>query len=427
VDGGLTASAYKTALDRLFARTTQGSKYGLERIEMLLDRLGNPHRSFPSLHVAGTNGKGSVVASIEALLADRGARVGRYTSPHLVDFRERIVVAGEQISERDVIDFIDRWTDTGADIGATFFEITTALAFDHFAKSAVDVAVIETGLGGRLDATNVLLPKVAVVTSIGLDHTDLLGPTTTHVAQEKGGIFKAGSVAVIGERDEAIRGVLRSLASERGAGEIIDVPARYPVSNVVVSGSGTEFVLGERGRIRTALIGQHQAQNAAIAIAATEAFLGESIHPDEASQALGRVVLPGRFQRVGKFILDVAHNPDGARVLAETIRLAGIPRPRTALFSVLGDKDWRSMLEILGPEVDTFVLSVAPTAPSDRRWNLEDVVQLALELGLHAVAEPAFDMAVDRVIEVDGPVVITGSFHTVGDAMVRLQLTPGPG
>jgi dihydrofolate synthase/folylpolyglutamate synthase len=165
--------AYRDALDYLFARTGGGSTYGLGRTRALLAELGDPHRAVPLFHVAGTNGKGSTVAALAALLAAGGRRVASYTSPHLVDFRERIVVAGAPIPSADVAAFVGRWTPAVERIGATFFEATTAMAFDHFARAGADVAVIETGLGGRLDSTNVVLPLAAGVTSIGLDHTEL--------------------------------------------------------------------------------------------------------------------------------------------------------------------------------------------------------------------------------------------------------------
>jgi len=174
VDSGLTS--YKSELDRLFARTGSTANFGLERTRALLSLVGNPHERITCIHVAGTNGKGSVVATLETLLREKGdLRIGRYTSPHLVDFRERIAVDGEEISEEEVLLFLRRWEGDGERLGATFFEITTALALDHFAARNVDVAIIETGLGGRLDSTNVITPIVAGVTSIGIDHIEYLG------------------------------------------------------------------------------------------------------------------------------------------------------------------------------------------------------------------------------------------------------------
>src|SRR4051812_46163132 len=201
-------SRYQQALQYLFARTNGPFKFGLERTVALLRELGDPHRSFPSLHIAGTNGKGSSVATAEALLRAKGLAVGAYTSPHLVDFRERIVVDGQRISAEEVIEFVERWTPTVESLGATFFEATTALAFAHFARRGVDIAVIETGLGGRLDSTNVIDPIAAGVTTIDYDHTEYLGDTLEQIAGEKAGIYKQGRPAIVGEPDESLRQVL---------------------------------------------------------------------------------------------------------------------------------------------------------------------------------------------------------------------------
>src|SRR6185503_2286803 len=175
-------AAFRDALDFLFARTTGGFKFGLERTEALLERLGHPERRYPSLHIAGTNGKGSSVATMATLLAAKGLRVATYTSPHLVDFRERMVVGGEPIPAVDVVEFISRNLPVVEQLGASFFEATTAMAFDYFARARAGIALIEAGLGGRLDSTNMLTPLVAGVTSIGYDHTEYLGSTLDEIA-----------------------------------------------------------------------------------------------------------------------------------------------------------------------------------------------------------------------------------------------------
>jgi len=194
-----------------------GIRPGLGRIRALLRHLGSPQRAYPSIIIAGTNGKGSVVAMCDAMLRAKGLRVGRYTSPHLIDFRERVLVDGAPISEESVLRFLRRTMPIAEKIGATFFELTTALAFAHFDESNVDIAVVETGLGGRLDSTNVLEPVAATVTSIGLDHTDLLGTTREAIALEKAGIFKADAAAIIGEQGPSIAAILRKSAHAAGA------------------------------------------------------------------------------------------------------------------------------------------------------------------------------------------------------------------
>ncbi|HMG69970.1 MAG TPA: folylpolyglutamate synthase/dihydrofolate synthase family protein [Gemmatimonadaceae bacterium] len=440
-------TSYGEAIQALFARTTGSIKPGLERTEALLEKLGSPHRKISTIHIAGTNGKGSVVATCEALLGARGLVVGRYTSPHLVDFRERVTVNGKPMFEEEVLEFLERWIPTAEQMGATFFEVTTALAFDWLAKREVDLAVIETGLGGRLDSTNVLMPRVATVTSIGLDHTDLLGDTLEAIAKEKAGIFKSGVPAVIGEPAPAIRDLLAKCAQDAGARPVVVLDQDYAIGDVDVTASGTSFTLGQKAsvsgkssapssssglwgrkepqQITTPLIGAHQARNTATAIA-TLAAVGKEYLPPPAgiSKALTGVFLPGRFQRHGKFIFDVAHNPDGARTIAQTLRAVNPPAPRTALVAVLSDKDWRGIIRELTPAVDRFVFTNAPSAPAERKWDAAEALTFAKAQGFAAALEPDMDAALTLAQKDSETVLVTGSFHTVGDAMSRLQVSP---
>ena len=421
-------TSYSAAIDALFARTASGIKPGLERTEAILARLGSPHRQLSAIHVAGTNGKGSVVATAEALLRWKGLKVGRYTSPHLIDFRERITVNGTPITEEAVLRFLEEWIPIAEDIGATFFELTTALAFDWFVKQNVDIAVIETGLGGRLDSTNVLTPRVATVTSIGLDHTDLLGDTLESIAVEKAGIFKRGIPGVIGEESPTIRSLLRDCAEKAGAQPVIAIDDEYELSEVAISASGTEFIVREsRGRyhVTTPLIGAYQARNTMMAIA-TVAALGSDYLPPGASisTVLSNVFLPGRFQRRGKMIFDVAHNPAGARTIAETVRALNPAKPRTALVAVLADKDWRGIIRELAPVVDRFIFTNAPSAPAERKWDPANAQRYADSEGFNADLDPDLDVALARGEGQSATLIITGSFHTVGDAMSRLQVSP---
>lgn len=390
--------------------------------------MGDPHRQFRSFHVAGTNGKGSVVASAAALLRSRGLRVATYTSPHLVDFRERIVVDGAMIPEEDVVAFIDRWTPDAERLGATFFEVTTALAFDWFARQAVDVAVIETGLGGRLDATNVITPLAAAVTSIGLDHTDILGETIGQIAMEKSGIFKPGVPAVIGERKGSVARELGNLAAAMGAAHIVQVAKEYVASDVSVGpdGTGLTIMRGERFfDVRTPLIGEHQAWNTTTAIAMVRAAGSTySVPMDQCSEALRTVRLPGRIDRRGEFIFDVAHNPAGIASLIGALARIGVARPLAAVVGVLSDKDWRGMLDALAPVVDELILTIPPTAPSSRLWNPELAAAYASTLGVSASSVPDLADALAIARDRGSTVLVTGSFHTVGDAMSCLQLSP---
>ena len=419
---------YPSALEYLFARTTGVYKFGLERTQTLLAALGDPHLAFPVIHIAGTNGKGSAVATAEALLRGRGLRVARYTSPHLVDFRERIVVNGEPITADEVVAFIDGWTPTVERIGASFFEATTALAFDHFAKARIDVALVETGLGGRLDSTNVVRPVAAGVTSIGLDHTEYLGETLEAIAREKAGIFKPGVPAVIGEPDPEVRAWLARDAAAAGAWPIRIVVEESEATQLALSALGTEFTLhalGDERVVGTPLVGRHQADNFAFALTLLDAAGGRfRVSLAEAAESVRAVRLPGRFQRVGRWIFDVAHNADGARTVAASLASVEHETPVVAVLCVLGDKDWRAMLDALAPVVARFVLTNAPTAPPSRAWPLADVAAYAASRGYPAVVEPDFDAALRIGASTGATALVTGSFHTVGDAMARLQVSP---
>ena len=421
-------TGYEAALEFLFARTTGTFKFGLERTRALLGELGDPHVGYPILHIAGTNGKGSSVATADALLRARGLRVARYTSPHLVHFPERMAVNGVPIGEDAIVRFIDEWMPAVERVGASFFEATTALAFLHFARSDVDVALIETGLGGRLDSTNVVTPRAAGVTSIGFDHMEYLGPTLQAIAGEKAGIFKAGVPAVIGEPDPDVRGWLARDARAAGASVVRVAPEEMTVSELEVSANGTQFrlaALGDECVVRTPLIGRHQAANFAFTLALLDAA-GDPFRVTlrEAAQAATNIRLPGRFQRVGPWIFDVAHNADGASTLAASLRTVQHERPVVALLCVLGDKDWRAMMAALAPVVDLFLLTNAPTAPQSRAWSLDDALAHATSQGCRAEAIPDFAAALQHASGKGATVLVTGSFHTVGDAMARLQVSP---
>jgi dihydrofolate synthase/folylpolyglutamate synthase len=305
------------------------------------------------------------------------------------------------------------------------------MAFDLFAREGVDAAVIETGLGGRLDSTNIIRPLASGVTSIGIDHTEYLGETREEIAAEKAGIFKQGVPAVIGERDPGIRSLLARFATEHDAGPILDVTLDAAPDDVTVGADGTTFTVtidGERGAVRTGLAGAHQASNASLALLMLNAA-GASFSTSltEARAALPSVRLPGRFQRVGPYIFDVAHNPDGAAVFAATVKAVQPAAPRAVVLCVLADKDWRGVMTALSSVVDVFVLTDAPTAPASRAWDRGSAVAFAREQGWSAISEPDFDRALTQATELASTVLVTGSFHTVGDAMARLNVDPVDG
>lgn len=396
-----------------------------------LAELGDPHRALRVLHVAGTNGKGSVCAMLEAALRARGLRVGKYTSPHLVDFRERFVVDGKPLDDADIAAWLERWTPAVERHGATFFEATTAMGFQLFLDAGVDVAVIETGLGGRLDATNVVEPMVAGVTGIGIDHTEWLGTTRESIAPEKAGIYKSGVPAVVGEPDEDVRGLLAAEARRRGATPVRVVAEEGHAEDIRVSAAGTAFTWlrgADRLEVSTALAGRHQAQNALTALTMLDALPADLRRPAEDDlPALRQVRLPGRFSRHGSWIFDVAHNPDGSAVTALTLEGSAPSRPVVALVSILGDKDWRGMLSALSGVVDHFVLTDTPSAPASRAWQSAEVLDYAKSRGWSAEREVDFERALALAPQRGATVLVTGSFHTVGDAMARLQVSPTSG
>jgi dihydrofolate synthase/folylpolyglutamate synthase len=429
---GVRLNDSRAALDYLFARTTGGWRLGTERTLALLAEMGNPHRQLQYIHVGGTNGKGSVCATIEAVLRARGFTVGTYTSPHLVDFGERIRVNGTPLAAERIAAFVRQWSVAIERVGATFFEATTALAFDELARAAPDIVVLEVGLGGRLDATNVVDPLLSVVTNVGLDHTEYLGTTRDAIAYEKAGIFKAERAAVIGEPDARVRSLLADQARAARAAPTRLVQDEVVVDDIVVRADRTEFTLRtgvgsgpSPVRCRTALVGAHQAHNAATALVALTALPPPfTTSWRDAIPALRSVVLPGRFQRSGRFIFDVAHNREGASVLAATLRRVAPVGPVGAVLAVLRDKDWQGMMQELAPAVDEFVLTTAPSAPAPRAWDPRQAHQFATERGWKSVVVSDLDLALDQTARRCQTVLVTGSFHTVGDAMLRLHVSP---
>ena len=420
--------AYHHALDRLFARTGGAWRLGLERVAELLSVLGDPQNQYPVFHIAGTNGKGSTVATLDALLRGSGLRVGRYTSPHLVDFSERVVVNGVPMPREAITEWLETWEPELVRLGATFFEATTAMAFSHFAAAKVDVAVVEVGLGGRLDATNVVRPLVAAVTQIGLDHTEYLGDTLAAIAGEKAGIFKSGVAAIVGDTRAEIRDLLVARATAVGAAPILATGRDWTVNDVQVGAAGTRFMLhvGAHARLLvTPLIGEFQAHNTAVALAMLRAAGGQWADiGEDAETLLANVRLAGRFHRSGRWLFDVAHNPDGAATVAANLLAVGMPHPIVAVVSVLRDKDWRGILQAVARVADRVILTMAPTAPASRAWNLDEVSAWATDAGLPTVRVNDFDVALHEAEASGATILVTGSFHTVGDAMERLQVDP---
>ncbi len=405
--------SYADALEFLFPRTTT-IKFGLATTRALLASLGDPHQVIPTIHIGGTNGKGSVSTLVAGALREAGWRVGLYTSPHLVSFRERVRVDEVPISEEAVAMWTDRLRPLILEHKATFFEASTAIAFADFAARGAEIAVAEVGLGGRLDSTNVVRPLVSAVTKIARDHMKYLGNTLEKIACEKAGIAKPGAPFVIGERDPALVEVLRREARRAVARHDPAVRADIRVlpANYVWCGP-------------LALAGPHQQRNAAVAHGVLMALPAPYRPPAGAiDRGFGRARAAGRLDRRGKWLFDVAHNPDGIRALVAAIEAGSYPRPLHGLVSILGDKEWPEMLVQLDRVLDRGVLTVAPTA-AGRGWNtgwLQRWLRQRSRPPARAAWSlvPQFREALRAVQEGAGTVLVTGSFHTVGDVLSAL-------
>jgi dihydrofolate synthase/folylpolyglutamate synthase len=348
-----TVSGYEETLEWLYGlHAAKGMDFKLDRMVAALKVLGDPHRSFPAIHIAGTNGKGSVAATLHSILTRAGYRVGLYVSPHLIRFTERIRVGGEEIAPAAVVRLAAEVRAAAEDAGVepTFFEFVTLMAFVHFARSDVDIGVIEVGLGGRLDATNVLDPLATVITTIGRDHTQFLGDSIPSIAAEKAGTVKHGRPVIVGDVDAEAGRIIENIAAERAA-PVHRMGREYGWSWE----DGFRFEgMGQSWRqLRLALYGHHQRDNAATALA-TLAVVGERFPvPEEAIRdGLATVDWPGRLQILSgepKIILDGAHNVDGLLALCRELPLLAEGRAVQLLFAVMRDKEWKRMVDELAP------------------------------------------------------------------------------
>jgi dihydrofolate synthase/folylpolyglutamate synthase len=425
----------------LAARGYARMVFDLRRIEGLLELLGDPQRAYPSIHITGTNGKTSTARMIDTLLRAHGLRTGRYTSPHLKTVRERITIESEPISEQKFADGYDEVAplatllDDRAGETLTFFDLTTALAFAIFADAPVDVAVVEVGLGGVDDSTNVLHAGVTVLTPIGLDHQEWLGDTVTDIALAKVGIVHKGSTLICARQsDEAMRPILEHCAQvdatiAREGSEFGVLGRSLAVGGQVLTLQGLSGVYDE---IYLPLHGAHQAQNAAIALAAVEAFLGagaeKALDPQTVRAGFAAATSPGRLERVRTaptIVLDAAHNPHGMAATVAAIVDEFHFRRLIAVVSTLRDKDSAGMLELLEPVVDAVVITQntsSRAAPASELGNLATEIfgedRVRVRRAFADAIEAAVAMAEDGLdAELSGAgVLITGSVFTVADA-----------
>lgn len=422
--------SYSSVIEYLYRLQKHGIKLGLETMQTLLERVGNPHRALRVIHIGGTNGKGSTAAMVASVLQHSGRRVGLYTSPHLVDFRERIRVNGDMITENQVEGVIARLRAALQDnLEPTFFEMTTALAFLYFADSAVDVAVLEVGLGGRFDATNVMEhPLACAITTIGLDHQEYLGPTEEMIAYEKGGIIKPFVPVVIGRMGQEAEQVLRRIAQDRSAplwqlGRDFGIDGNRPER---LTYRGVTRVWGD---LTCGLAGRHQWDNAACALALLEAASRAGIDPDERAvrDGLRTVSWEGRLESIDEYpkvVLDGAHNPAAAYALAEYLQDFSIRHPTSRIILVWGmmrDKDRREFIAPLLPYVSEIVLTQATLARSATVQELRSTLHEWQGPVLEAVLPmDALTAARSRAMPHD-LICITGSLMLLGDIQAAVR------
>ena len=393
---------YQEALAWLYQTQRFGIKLGLENIQRLLSILQVPAKKQRIIHVAGTNGKGSVCAMIDAISRAEGYRTGLFTSPHLVTFRERIQVDGEMITEEKVAEGLTaiRQLIRAWDPHPTFFEITTALALVHFKERGCEVVALETGLGGRLDATNAVEPVVSVITPIGYDHQAWLGNSLEEIAGEKAGIIKARIPVVSAVQEPAAEKIIRARAADCGAPlQVID--ESFTTSPV-------------------ALAGAHQKQNASLAIAALQ-HGGIALRETAIAEGLANVSWPARFQRWDeRTIIDGAHNPAGARVLAKTWREQFGGERATIILAILSDKDHRGICEALAPISAYVVLTKISGQRATEPETLAEVFTTIAPTLQHSIATSiahALELARAR----PDPILLTGSHHFAGEALATLR------
>ena len=469
--------SYETAVAQMYAlghelAQTPSHKFDLAHMRVLLAALGHPENRFPTVLVAGTNGKGSTAATLASILQASGLKTGLYTSPHLIRINERIRLDGEAISDDDFAmlhDVVDRTAERLVGEGdlpwhPSFFEMLTAMGFEYFARSRPDMVVLEVGMGGRLDATNVVEPRLSVITDISLDHQKYLGETVSEIAREKAGIIRAGGVVVTLPQMPEANDVIGNTILDMGARAVNAVPYVPPVSPgsaSCLSGEGATGdrqnaairnrypleVMGTRIMVESPLVGRHQLRNLALAIAAAEELHNQDldkhgtvqITPETIAEGIRETQWPGRFQVLPaagdnpEYVLDVAHNPAGAWALRSTLSAAypdsgtgdsGTGREITMVFGVMRDKAMQEMAEILFPIAKHVIVT---QANNPRSASPDEIRQAAARVAAGIDIEDTEDVAsaLERARTVAGTgglVVVTGSIYIVGEAMRMLGL-----
>jgi dihydrofolate synthase / folylpolyglutamate synthase len=429
-------SALSTPLEYLFSLEHFGIKFGLENIRAILEGLGHPENAFRSVHIAGTNGKGSVTAMVDAALRAAGHRSARYTSPHLIDLTERFVIDGQPTSEDGLNRAIERVRTVIVDLQGrgllevhpTFFEVTTAAAFEMFRHASVEVAVCEVGLGGRLDATNVLSPMVTAITSIAFDHQQYLGNTVAEIAAEKAGILKRGVPIVMGRLESEPARVIRDVAGDRGA-PLVRAYDGVSVDVLPPPASGGQAVhlrtpRRDYGVLEVGLEGRHQIDNAVVAVRVLECLdeAGVTVPRAAVLEGLASVKWPGRLEHIRladgrSVLLDAAHNPAGADALA--VFLAERAQ-RPLVFAAMRDKDARGILAPLSPHISALVVTRASNSRSADPFSLQEIATtLTPDLPVHV--EDSVRDALTYAWKLSPHIVVAGSIFLLGDVLQELK------
>jgi dihydrofolate synthase/folylpolyglutamate synthase len=455
--------SYESAVASMFAlghelAQTPSHKFDLAHMRVLLQALSHPERRFPSVLIAGTNGKGSTAATLASILQVSGLKTGLYTSPHLLRINQRIRINGKEIGDDDFAGLhgeVDRRAEQLVEKRdlpwhPSFFEMMTSIAFEHFAREKVEIAVLEVGMGGRLDATNVVDPLLSVITDISLDHQKFLGNTVAEIAREKVGIIRPGKVVVTLPQQPEANDVIGNTILELGAHGVSAVPYVPPVSPgsshylvsatesfPVMNKTGCLYryplqVMGEQIHVETSLVGRHQLRNTALAIAAAEQLSKQGFHaitPETIERGIRQTRWPGRFQVISahdgwpEIVLDVAHNPAGAWALRAALSECYEDRPLVFLFGAMRDKAISEIAEILFPLAD-HVIATRPDNP--RSASPEEIREAAHRTGIELDTAPDTASGLRKARAVAQPhaiLVITGSIYLVGEALRILDVS----
>lgn len=418
---------YKEAVEYLYSLQFFGIKMGLENILRLCRELGNPQEYFDCIHVAGTNGKGTASALIESVLRTAGYKTGLYTSPHLIDFSERIRVNGKRISEDFVLSFTEKMKPLISELKATFFEATTAMAFAYFKEMKVEIAVIETGMGGRLDATNIVNPVLTVITPISMDHTQYLGGTIEKISLEKAGILKNRIPVVVSDMEISAKKIFIREAEKKQC-PVIYSEKFCAVENIRQTKTGyrfSAFVKCREYKLEIPFAGIHQIKNATNALCALFNLNGYNFADNDLNFGFSNAKWPARFQILDTepvLVIDVSHNVQGAETLVQTLKAYFPYKPPVFVLGMMKDKDYSGFLSVISSLKGRIILAKPNVERAADVNDLEKAIKSKKVIKADTVA-----LAVDKAMTIatdDEVVVVTGSFYTASEALIHLDIRP---